>query len=606
MKIDILFIDGLLPRDESISFLCYLLPLATVLEKNKYTFKIFNLTLLDNYSKNEFSEVILNTNSNIIGMTTNADNINYVIKISNYIKEINPKIKIILGGPEATFNDIEIANRSKCDFIIRGEGETSLIEIMNALKSDKNDFNDIGEITYRNDKNEIIRNSIKNKQQEIPINNYNILTNKKYWIIPKGISDKQFESFLGIIINSNAIFFSTGRGCPYQCTFCVEGSLKRKINLYNLENVREDLINYLNIINIHEIYITDDTFTTTPKRVIDICNIFNNVRNKIKFIWYCEGRVNVLAKHPELIDIMYNSGLRKLQIGIESGVQRILDIYNKRITIDEIKKVVAYCSKYEDLSIHGNIIIGNPFETDDEFQQTCEFVKELVILSKCNLNITTSFLTPYHGTPIRKNPEKFGFESFNDNLDLSRGFGGSSVICKPKDKSLNYIYSQRHSLEIQVNKSYYEYMFNLDKKEIDKRILRHNQGNKVNKNQSWERTYIKLRHFDILMNFKKLKSTVDLSENLYEINNLYPLKLWDIAFNKEIEGYEFMSFKGDSTILSDEIKTLLWNLSTGNYSLHQMYQLINNNGSNISMNEFIVFFTFLEENYYIILKKWRV
>jgi radical SAM superfamily enzyme YgiQ (UPF0313 family) len=605
MKTDILFIDGLLPRSESVSFLGYFLPLATVLEKNSFSFRILNLTMLNDYSLQGLYDVISDNQIKVIGMSTNADNIKYIVRISTFIKGKNSNIRIILGGPEATFNDIRIVQDSGCDFIVRGEGENSLIEIMNALKAESSDFSQISDITYRNEGNEVVRNKTSNNHVEIPINNYSIFKDRKYWIIPTSVSDVQFERFLKIIRNRDA-FFSTGRGCPYRCSFCVEGNMKRKINYASLENIRIDLINYLTITGRNDVYIVDDTFTTTSKRVADICNIFREVRHKIDFVWYCEGRVNILAKHPELIDMMYNSGLRKLQIGIESGVQRILDIYNKKITLDEIRKVVAYCTKFEDLILHGNIIIGNPYETDEEFKQTCEFIKELVLLSECRLDITTSFLAPYHGTPIRQNPEEFGFEALDENLDLSSGFGMSTVICKPVSGSITEIAKQKQYFEIELNKTYRAFMFNLTKEEIDKRIEIHNGKYEVNKSFSWMRTYMKLRSFDVILKLKKSKTSVNLSDNLNNTADLYPVKLWNQYYLKDSDGYELSTFKGDEKMIVSDTKAILWNLASGKYSLKKIYESINKKTTMISMEEMIDFFLFLENNYYVVFKKWSL
>lgn len=603
MKTDILFIDGLLPRHESVSFLGYLLPLATVLEKNKFSFKIINLTLLDDYSLQGLYKIISDNKIEIVGMTTNADNIKYVVKISKYIKVKNPNIKIILGGPEATFDDIRIVKNSNCDFVVRGEGEKPLIEIMNSMKTGIHDFSQINNITYRNKCDEVVRNKTDNNLAQIPINNYNIFKDKNYWLIPDSVSDDQFEQFLKYIRNRYT-FILTGRGCPYKCSFCVEGNMKRKINYANLENIRVDLLNYLTVTGRSDIYIVDDTFTTTPKRVIDICNIFNEVRSNIDFVWYCEGRVNILAKHPELIDVMYNSGLRKLQIGIESGVQRILDIYNKRITLEEIEKVVAYCTKYDDLLLHGNIIIGNPYETDQEFKQTCEFIKHLVTLSKGNIDITNSFLTPYNGTPIRQNPEKFGFEKFDENLDLSSGFGMTTVLCKSISSDTVEIYKQKQYFEGELKKTYRTFMFDLSKDEIDKRIKIFNSKYDINKSFSWMRTYMKLRSFGIIVKLKKSKTTVNLSENLNNLADLYPIKLWNQYYNRDLNGYEVPAFKGDKKVIISGVKALLWNLSDGKSSLKKMYEFVNKEMTVISTEEMIEFFQFLEDNYYVIFKKW--
>ena len=220
MKTDILFIDGLLPRHESISFLGYLLPLATVLEENGFSFKILNLTLMDDYSLQGIYDIILSNQIKTIGMSTNADNIKYVIRISDFIKERDSNIKVILGGPEATFDDIRVAKQSNCDFIVRGEGEKSLIEVMNVLKMETLDFSQICNITYRGKNNEVIRNKANNKVTEIPANNYNIFKDKKYWLIPDCVSDKQFEYFLKVIRNKDSFFLCRERLSLQMCVLC--------------------------------------------------------------------------------------------------------------------------------------------------------------------------------------------------------------------------------------------------------------------------------------------------------------------------------------------------------------------------------------------------
>ena len=178
MKIDILFIDGLLPRHENVSFLGYLLPLATILEENDFSFKILNLSLLENYSLQELYNVIITNNINVIGMTTNADNIKYVEQISIFIKKQNSNIKIILGGPEVTFNDIYIGEKTNCDFIVRGEGESAIIGILNALKGQILDYSKIWNITYKNSKNEFVKNKTNNIHEDIPKCNYDIFKSK--------------------------------------------------------------------------------------------------------------------------------------------------------------------------------------------------------------------------------------------------------------------------------------------------------------------------------------------------------------------------------------------------------------------------------------------
>lgn len=91
-----------------------------------------------------------------------------------------------------------------------------------------------------------------------------------------------------------------------------------------------DLEYFLNTTNSKFVLIGDDTFTSRKKRVIDMCDKIKDLRKKYDFSWYAEGRVNVREKFPELIEIMVDAGLVKLQLSIESGNQKALGAYNKK------------------------------------------------------------------------------------------------------------------------------------------------------------------------------------------------------------------------------------------------------------------------------------
>src|SRR5690606_18858186 len=96
------------------------------------------------------------------------------------------------------------------------------------------------------------------------------------------------------------------------------------------------------------------------------------------FKWFCEGRVDIISKHPEIAQAMQEAGLIRLQIGVESGNQRILDAYRKGITLEQITECVDICYEADILSVIGNVIIGGAFEDNETIQNTIEFVCKLM------------------------------------------------------------------------------------------------------------------------------------------------------------------------------------------------------------------------------------
>ena len=360
-KLDMLFIQGLEPVQSK--YIGYIFPLARELENNEYSFKIFDLNTLSNYSIDEILYELDKLEVQAIGITTNSDNISNVYKICKAIKGAYPTIPIILGGPQVSFSDKETLSKCNCDIVVRNYGDVSLIKILDCIIRKTTVLENINGISFK-------RNSaiIQNKDDIIDVNSlptpqYAVLKEDKYWIIPENSPYKEFSVFLNNHLG-NYSFFITGRGCPYNCAFCVEGNIKNKYHYRNVENVKKDLKYFLSITNVKMLAIVDDTLTSSPIRVRELCKMIQEVQNEMYFFtWFSEGRADVLSKHLELIGEMYNTGLIKLQIGIESGRQETLDAYNKRITLDQIEKVVKEITKYEDLLLHGNIIMGNPHES---------------------------------------------------------------------------------------------------------------------------------------------------------------------------------------------------------------------------------------------------
>jgi hypothetical protein len=107
---------------------------------------------------------------------------------------------------------------------------------------------------------------------------------------------------------------------------------------------------------------------------------------------------------------MVESGLIRLQIGIESGNKNILSCYNKKITLDDIRETVRICYDYGLTSLVGNFIIGGPFETSQTVEQSLSFAMELLEMAPGCMEITSSIYTPYPSTEIYNNPGKFGIE----------------------------------------------------------------------------------------------------------------------------------------------------------------------------------------------------
>lgn len=599
--IDIIFIDGLNRGEFSLSYIGYLFPLATELEENGYSFKILNIKTLPEYSLDALVNQLMEFEFRTIGITTNSENIANVYRVCKKIKQSYPNIPIILGGPQATFSDVETLKECNCDIIIRHMGEKTLIQVLDYISGKRDNLSEITGITYKRD------GIIKKNDNDLSfdINSYStpcfeILNEEKYWIIPIMGRYKHFSQFLKEVTEEYS-FFLTGRGCPFSCAFCVEGNIKNKYIFRSPQNVKMDLKHFLSVTKTKYVVIADDTFTSSPKRVSELCEIIQQVqKEEYFFYWFAEGRVDVLSRYPEMIKVMYDVGLRKLQLGLESGRQETLDVYNKRITLEQIEKVIIETNKYKDLTVHGNIMMANPQESFSDFVTTLDFFKRLILLSNFKLDVGITYLAPFVGTPIRLDPEKYGIELLIDNFEFNSS-AMEHVVCKSKKMSLAEVFALRVFTYTNLMSFTKKKLFMLPKEEIlsiYKVLKLSNSGliivGGVLKQLPSFRQYFKIA---------SSKATVDTSSISMYVSYC-PLRLWDLEYSKENSCYHFISLDNEKIIL-ENIEIKLWELASGKNTIFEIFKSVNNKKKSvIEMSYIIAFYKKLENKLALIFRKY--
>jgi radical SAM superfamily enzyme YgiQ (UPF0313 family) len=564
--IDILFIDGIVSANETKSCIGFLFPMGKLLKNHGYSYKVLNMTLLKEYTITALINELKTIRFRTIGISVHADNVKWVYKIVDNIKLHFPEIPVILGGPQVSFAEKKILVSCNCDITVRHEGEYKLLKLLDYYILGKNDLHSIEGISFRDEKTIVsTREAPLLNLDDLPVPDYSILSDKLQWHIPSDCTDNKFNTFMLSVIQMFTYLGS--RGCPYLCVFCVEGSLKRKHRVRNKENIKKDLMAFLNQTNAKFIYFADDTFTSSKKRVLEMCEILSDLRNSYDFEWYCEGRVNILSKHLELIECMVKAGMVKLQVGIESGSQKILDAQNKHITKDQLRKVFAEVGKIESLNIIGNIIWGCPQETEETITETIDFMKELIILSNFRSDISQSFLVPFAGTPIRKNPDKYGLkildEDFENNMQQF-----TEIICYPKTLRYEDLQNAHKRFEIEIKNFTFKNLFKREKAKIDSIILQERAFAKQ-KNSSRYFSHL-LFAYPLLNTYYSLFERKNAIKNIENINlSCVPLKLWQLYFNIEKKAYQFFSLSGDEVLIfGDEV--FLWEMANGKISISEI------------------------------------
>lgn len=308
------------------------------------------------------------------------------VDIARLIKGQIPDCTFVMFGHYATQFPEETLIHSGFDYVISGEPELVLRELLTTLMAGTS-ADLVRGIAYRKEDQTIKQgeNGRIRDPNELPVPAYDLLPQAKYY-------EPLLAKPYGMI--------QTVRGCPYKCNYCVK-SYGSKLSQLTTDRVIREMKLWIELQGVRSIRFIDDTFTINRNRVMELCRAI--ISEKIKVEWACLSRTDNLDE--ELLIWMKKSGCKRIYFGMESGSQRMLDIYKKNVSVDEALASFALCRRVG-IETAAFFMSGHPEETEQDFFETVDFVKS------ADLNYASfNPLTPYPGTGL--------FDEIKDQLDFS-------------------------------------------------------------------------------------------------------------------------------------------------------------------------------------------
>ena len=344
--------------------------LSTILRERGYNVKTF----IEDLAAPDWSFI---ESSDLVCISTITSTTIKAYRMGKQLKALN--IPVIMGGAHPTFLPDEALEYA--DFVIRGEGEHSLVELLEYMDKGVPALRDIKGLSYRDRDGE------------------NVHTPPRAFIEDLDSLPKPDFSLVHNWTPSNTYPVSTSRGCPYDCSFCsVIGMFGRRYRFKCVEAALEEL-RYAVSVSKATKFIVDDNFAANKIRAKEILK--GMIAEKIKTRWSAQVRADV-ARDSELLRLMADSGCHTLFIGFESINPRTLEEYNKQQDLEDIISCIRTV-RYHGIHIHGMFVLGA--ETDD-----VETIHKTVAFAE-NLGIDTLqivILTPLPGTPLFNDMMKSG------------------------------------------------------------------------------------------------------------------------------------------------------------------------------------------------------
>lgn len=298
------------------------------------------------------------------------------LKTARVAKEVDPSIKVCLGGFHVNLYPLESLNRREVDYIVHGEGEIPFRKLISALRNGELEkLRTIEGIGFK-DGEELLHNGpsqIVKDMDRIPSPEYHLLDLKKYThILSNG---------------GKSISMQTSRGCPFKCLFCdIRGT---KLRFKSPEKVVDEILD-LKAEGVSDIFFVDDTITVHRKRLKALCEML--IKEKIEIKYRISARVDTVDK--EILHLLKWSGCNRVSYGVESGTQRLLDYLEKGVTLEQIEKAFQMTGEVG-IQTFGFLIIGIPTETVEEMECSVDFLRHV---KADYMNI--SICTPYPKTAL--------------------------------------------------------------------------------------------------------------------------------------------------------------------------------------------------------------
>jgi len=337
----------------------------------------------------------------IVGLTCVTPTFNAACHVAKIVKD-NSSAAIVLGGIHATAVPEECLKNEEIDFLVAGEGEETIKELLRFLQEGRKDFEKIKGL-YSRQGQKIIKGEarplIKNLD-ELPF---------PAWELIENLNDYQPPD----AVHGSAISFMTTRGCPFSCVFCSSRQIfGQNYRCRSKESLISEIRYYIEKFEIKELHIMDDAFALDKKRTLEFCQAIKD--NNLNLVFSFGNGLRADSVDEEVLAALKNAGFRDLGFGVETGNEKILESIRKNITRETVRKAFKAAKKFG-FNTWGFFLIGLPGETRTTIKETIDFALELD-------PDFAKFLIfkPFPGSEIFENLKKYGnIKDFNyDNYGV--------------------------------------------------------------------------------------------------------------------------------------------------------------------------------------------
>lgn len=318
----------------------------------------------EGWDYDEMEKRALEFKPDLFVLDTTTPSIYNDIDVLNKLKDKFPNSKFAMMGTHATATVEETLGLSpNLDFIIRGESDYTTRDLVLALENEAK-LETIEGLTWRNG------DKLVHNPERPPVEDLDSLP------FVSGVYKRHLN--IWNYFNPDCLYpnitLLTGRGCPYNCSFClfVHTITGKKARMRSVENVLDEL-EYIEktFPDAQSFFFEDDIFTINEKRCRELCE--GMIKRGIKTRWNANTRADISL---ETLKVMKRAGCNALCVGFETGNQEIVDAYGKRLKVEDYYRFAKSARKVG-LKMHGCFIVGGPGENRKTMNRTLKMAMDL-------------------------------------------------------------------------------------------------------------------------------------------------------------------------------------------------------------------------------------
>lgn len=321
-------------------------------------------------------EGIIEEKPDVVAFSCYIWNMEFVNRLAELIKLVDPKIEILYGGPEVSYEGKEFLENHPGEYVIVGEGEKTFREFV-LYKLGEGKVEDIKGLNYKKD-GKVFENP---PRPEMDMNEL---------IFPYTYEED---------INNKIVYYEASRGCPFKCKYCLS-SVMHGVRFLDVERVKKEL-KYFMERGLKLVKFVDRTFNCNREYTVELLKYLSEQDTDTRF--HFEVAADLLT--DEQIEILNNSpkGRFQLEVGVQTTNNEVLHNINRYITYENIKEKVLKVAAGKNVMQHLDLIAGLPGEDLESFKKSFNDVHAIR-----PDEIQLGFLKLLKGSSMREEAEKWG------------------------------------------------------------------------------------------------------------------------------------------------------------------------------------------------------